>query len=124
MTGNIVVVGNGMVGQRFVEALQTRDTDRRWQLTVIGEEPRQAYDRVALSSLFDGQRAEDLDVVAGGCYDRSDYSLRLDELVTSIDRQRRTVTTSLGAVLDYDVLVLATGSYPFVPPVPGHDLPG
>ncbi|MDX6257191.1 MAG: nitrite reductase large subunit [Frankiales bacterium] len=113
-----------MVGQRFVEALRAGDLDRRWQVTVLGEERRQAYDRVALSSYFDGATGEDLDVVAEGCYDEAGYALHLDEAVTGVDRAARIVTTSAGRVIAYDALVLATGSYPFVPPVPGRDLPG
>jgi nitrite reductase (NADH) large subunit len=120
----VVVVGNGMVGQRAVEALRERDTQRGWRVTVLSEEPRRAYDRVALSSYFDGVDAADLDVVADGCNDLEGYALHLDEAVTSIDRSAKTVATSQGRVISYDALVLATGSYPFVPPVPGRDLPG
>ncbi len=121
---DVVVVGNGMVGQRFVEALRARDVERRWRVTVIAEEGRRAYDRVNLSSLFDGRSAADLDVVAEGCYGADGYTLHLSEAVTAVDRERRTVTTATGREVGYDVLVLATGSYPFVPPVPGRDLPG
>jgi nitrite reductase (NADH) large subunit len=121
---HLVVVGNGMVGQYFVEALQGGDTGGYWQVTVLGEEPRQAYDRVGLSSLFDGHTAEDLDVVTPGCYEHPNYQLHLSETAVGIDRDDRTVTTSQGRTIDYDALVLATGSYPFVPPVPGHDLEG
>ena len=120
---HVVVVGNGMVGQRFVELLADNDLERRWRITVLGEEPRQAYDRVALSALFDGKSAEDLDVVAPGCYDDDAYNLKLNEQVVAIDRGRRRVTTALGNSYHYDALVLATGSYPFVPPVPGRELP-
>jgi nitrite reductase (NADH) large subunit len=123
-SGHVIVVGNGMVGQRFVEDLAAADVGGAWRVTVLGEEPRQAYDRVALSSFFDGRSEADLDVVTPGCYDRASYQLLLNELAVDIDRDARTVRTSSGRVLDYDVLVLATGSYPFVPPVPGHDLPG
>jgi nitrite reductase (NADH) large subunit len=120
----VVVVGNGMVGQRLVEALQERDRQRAWRVTVLSEEPRRAYDRVALSSYFDGVDAADLDLVAEGCYDVDGYALHLDEAATSIDRAARSVTTNRGRVIGYDVLVLATGSYPFVPPIPGRDTPG
>jgi nitrite reductase (NADH) large subunit len=120
----LVVVGNGMVGQRLVEVLRGRDTERSWQVTVLSEEPRQAYDRVALSSYFDGVSAAELDVVAPGCYDGAHYALHLDESAESIDRAARTLTTTRGRTLPYDALVLATGSYPFVPPVPGRELPG
>lgn len=122
--GRLVVIGNGMVGQRFVEALRERDVDRRWQVTVFGEESRRAYDRVALSSYFDGATAADLDLVPDGCYDDRDYALRLGETVVALDRAARTVTTDAGRTVGYDALVLATGSAPFVPPVPGADLPG
>jgi nitrite reductase (NADH) large subunit len=124
MQQKVVVVGNGMVGQRFVEALAETDLDRRWHVTVLGEEPRRAYDRVALSSYFGGKSAHDLDLVSDGVYDDPSYVLRLAETVTSIDRVARTVTTSRGTTVGYDRLILATGSSPFVPPVPGHDLPG
>jgi len=120
----VVVVGNGMVGQRFVETLQRRDTEGRFAITVLGEEPRRAYDRVALSSYFEGVSAEELDVVASGTYDGPHATLHVDEPVVAIDRAGRTVTTGRGRVIDYDHLVLATGSYPFVPPVPGKDQPG
>jgi nitrite reductase (NADH) large subunit len=122
--GELVVVGNGMVGQRFVEALRERDTQRGWRVTVLAEEGRPAYDRVNLSSLFDGCSAEDLNVVADGCYDDGHYSLHLDDAVAAIDRAARTVTTVRGRTVSYEALVLATGSAPFVPPVPGKDRPG
>jgi len=121
---HLVVVGNGMVGQRFVEALRDRDAGRSWRVTALSEEPRRAYDRVALSSYFDGVDAAELDVVAEGCYDADNYALHVDEAATGIDRAAHTVTTSRGRRIGYDALVLATGSYPFVPPVPGKDLPG
>ncbi|MGN6607633.1 MAG: nitrite reductase large subunit NirB [Jatrophihabitans sp.] len=120
----LVVVGNGMVGQHLVDILRERDADRRWQVTVVGEEPRRAYDRVALSSWFDGATADDLDLVGERCYAEPGYDLLLDEAVVGIDRAAHTVTTSRGRVLTYDKLVLATGSTPFVPPVPGRDLEG
>jgi nitrite reductase (NADH) large subunit len=113
-----------MVGQRFTEALKELDTQRRWSVTVLSEEPRRAYDRVNLSAYFDGTAAEELDLVPDGCYDADGYELCLGESVTGIDRAAMTITTSGHRTLRYDALVLATGSYPFVPPVPGKDLPG
>jgi len=124
MSDHLIVAGNGMVGQRFVEALRDRDGQRRWRVTVLAEEPRGAYDRVNLSSYFDGTDAADLDLVPEGCYGSGGYELHLGETVTSVDRAARTVTTSRGRIVGYDALVLATGSYPFVPPVPGAGLPG
>ncbi len=122
--GHLVVAGNGMVGQRFVEELRARDPAGLWRVTVLAEEGRRAYDRVALSSYLDGASAADLDIVAPGCYDGPGCELRLGEAVTGIDRAGRAVITSRGDRVGYDALVLATGSVPFVPPVPGAALPG
>ncbi|MQA77938.1 MAG: nitrite reductase large subunit [Streptosporangiales bacterium] len=119
----LVVVGQGMVGHRLVEALRARDTAGRWRITALAEEPRPAYDRVALSSYFDGATEDDLRLEpvpdGDGLFD-----LRLDEPVHDIDRVARTVTTASGATHAYDAVVLATGSRPFVPPVEGADAPG
>ncbi|MEV0268477.1 nitrite reductase large subunit NirB [Hamadaea sp. NPDC050747] len=116
---NLIVVGHGMVGQRFVEALSARDTAGQWRVTVLGEESRPAYDRVRLSAFFDGVSASDL--ALGDLPDGVD--LRLGETVAGIDRARRIVRTDAGEYA-YDKLVLATGSRPFVPPIAGADLPG
>ncbi|NYH55118.1 nitrite reductase (NADH) large subunit [Nocardiopsis arvandica] len=117
----LVVIGNGMVGHRLIEALHDRDSAHRWHITVVGEEPRTAYDRVALSSYFDGATAQDLSL---GQVSGPHVDVHVNERATRIDRAHRTVTTTTGRVLPYDRLVLATGSTPFVPPIPGHDLPG
>ncbi|HZC27025.1 MAG TPA: nitrite reductase large subunit NirB, partial [Actinopolymorphaceae bacterium] len=120
----LVVVGNGMVGQRLVEALRTRDESGRWRVTVLAEEDWPAYDRVGLSSYFSGTSPDELSLVPEGFYDDDPaVTLRLGEPALSIDRDRRVVATA-EATYPYDALVLATGSYAFVPPVPGHDLPG
>ncbi|RIV38658.1 nitrite reductase large subunit NirB [Micromonospora radicis] len=117
--GSVVVIGNGMVGQRFVDALRSRDPDGRWRVTVLAEENRPAYDRVRLSAYFDGVSADELNLHTP--YDG--VRLRLGEPVTGVDRVRRLVTTAAGEY-PYDVLVLATGSSAFVPPVDGATLPG
>ena len=116
----LVVVGHGMVGHRFLECLAQAG---RYQVTVLCEEARPAYDRVQLTSYFSGVSAEQLSMVAEGHFENSGQVLRLNEAAVSIDRSARTVTTSRGDVLPYDVLVLATGSYPFVPPLPGKERP-
>ncbi|WP_101784625.1 nitrite reductase large subunit NirB [Nonomuraea indica] len=109
---NVVVVGFGPAAHRFVETLTERGFGGR--ITVIGEEPRPAYDRVALTSYLTGKSLEDL------TYPVPDGVVtRLNTRVTVIDREARVVTTADGAAEPYDVLVLATGSAPFVPPVPG-----
>ncbi|MGW6495330.1 nitrite reductase large subunit NirB [Nonomuraea angiospora] len=110
----IVVVGYGPTAHRLVETLVDKGFDGR--ITVIGEEPRPAYDRVALTSYLSGTTVEDLTyaVPAG-------VVTRLSSRVTGIDREAREVTLADGATEPYDVLVLATGSAPFVPPVPGAE---
>ena len=124
----LVVAGHGMVGHRLVEELVAagaiEDGPEAWEVTVVGEETRPAYDRVALSSAFSGAGEDQLTLVADGFFDAPGLSLVLDEVVTSVDRESRTATTTTGRVLAYDHLVLATGSRPFVPPLPGRDLPG
>ncbi|HEX6197631.1 MAG TPA: FAD-dependent oxidoreductase, partial [Jiangellaceae bacterium] len=121
--GRLVVVGNGPVGQRLVESVRKLDNDRRWSITVFGEEPRPAYDRVALTSYLTGATADELNLVPDGCYDEH-CVLHLDDPVIAVDRDGKTVTSAAGRVVGYDALVLATGSDPFVPPIPGADLPG
>src|SRR5215211_7724732 len=118
----VVVIGNGMVGQRFLEKLVARDESH--EITVLCEEPRAAYDRVQLTSFFSGKSAEDLSLVAENFFERNDISLHLNDKAVAIDRSARCVTTSQGQTISYDQLVLATGSYPFVPPIPGRDRPG
>ncbi|WP_304940846.1 nitrite reductase large subunit NirB [Pseudonocardia sp. DSM 110487] len=117
----LVVVGNGMVGHRLVQAMRDRDTAGAWRITVLGQETRPAYDRVALSSYVDGKTAEELTLpeVADPL-----VRLHLGDAAVKLDRDARVVHTESGRELPYDALVLATGSVPFVPPVPGRDLPG
>ncbi len=121
---HVVVVGHGMVGQRFVEALHAVDVGNAWRVTVLGEERHPAYDRVALSTYVEGRTAEELSVVPDGFFDGERLALNVDDAVLSIDRETQSVRTARGAVYGYDALVLATGSRAFVPPIPGHDLPG
>src|SRR5262249_992595 len=119
-----IVVGNGMVGQRFCERLRARDTARRFDIVCFGEEPRPAYDRVHLTDCFAGKIADDLALAPQDWYAANDVTLHLGERVVAIDRAERIVTTAAGRRVPYDVLVLATGSAPFVPPLRGVDLPG
>jgi nitrite reductase (NADH) large subunit len=118
----LVVVGHGMVAQRFLEALLERTN--AFDITVLGEEPRAAYDRVQLTSFFSGKSANDLSVVPKDFMAKHGVVLRTSVRAASIDREARRVTLADGETLAYDTLVLATGSYPFVPPVPGRDQPG
>ena len=118
----IIVVGHGMVGHKFLEELEEQGLAQA-EVTVLCEEPRPAYDRVHLSEFFSGKTADDLSLVAPGFFARSGFSLRLAARAAAIERRNNTVTTLDGEVLPYDKLVLATGSSPFVPPVPGRDRP-
>ena len=118
----IVVVGHGMVGHKFLESLAESGLPGA-QVTVLCEEPRPAYDRVHLSEYFSGKTAEDLSLVEPGFFDRTGFDLRLASRAASIDRRLKTVTTVDGETLAYDKLVLATGSNPFVPPIPGRERP-
>ncbi|MFD7453343.1 nitrite reductase large subunit NirB [Kitasatospora sp. NPDC059827] len=121
---DLVLVGHGMVGQRFLEAWSEQPAARGWRVTVLAEEPRPAYDRVHLSALFSGSAPEDLALCPPGFLADHGIDLRLGDPVTAIDRAARLVRTRSGSELRYDALVLATGSVPFVPPVPGTDAPG
>ncbi|SFQ66399.1 nitrite reductase large subunit NirB [Amycolatopsis rubida] len=120
----VVVAGHGMVAHRFVEALRAADAAGEWRVVVFGEESRPAYDRVALTSYVDSWDPAALALPGSDYADDDTVDLRLGEVVVSVDREARTVTTASGHVEPYDSLVLATGSRPFVPPVPGRDLPG
>jgi nitrite reductase (NADH) large subunit len=111
----LVIIGNGMVGHRLVETIRAHDTGHRYEILVLAEERRSAYDRVRLSGWFDGEPL-DLATVDG-------VEVRLGEPAIALDPAARKVATAAGTYA-YDTLVLATGSYPFVPPVPGNDLAG
>ncbi|HEX5658118.1 MAG TPA: FAD-dependent oxidoreductase, partial [Polyangiales bacterium] len=117
----VVVVGNGLVGHRFVEELRERDPERTMQITVVGEEPRFAYDRVHLSAYFEGTPAAELAVASRERYQELGVETILGDRVEKIDRVSRVVTTGAGFKLHYDMLVLATGSKAFVPPLQNVD---
>src|SRR6185369_7863697 len=122
-TRNVVVVGHGMVGHRFVEALRSRDTAGTWRVTVLAEESDAAYDRVGLTGYTEHWDRARLGLPGNHFCDDELVELRLGRPVVRIDRAAKSVFTADGRRIGYDALVLATGSYAFVPPVPGHDLP-
>ena len=119
----LVVVGNGMVGHKLLEQL-VANADAAFDVVVLCEEPRPAYDRVHLSEFFSGKTAEQLSLVEEGFFERSQITLKLGAKAVAIDREQKQVELANGETLAYDVLVLATGSYPFVPPIPGKDREG
>ena len=116
----LIVVGNGMVGHHLVEQLLAAGALDHYEIHVFGEERQRAYDRVHLSEYFAGRDAESLAMSEAGLYAVPGLVLHLGCAVTAIDREQREVLTPEGA-FGYDRLVLATGSYPFVPPIEGAE---
>ena len=123
MKQTIVVIGNGMVGQHFLTGLAASPAKADYEVITFCEEPRAAYDRVHLSEFFSGKTAKDLSLVEDGFFADNGITIHLGDKAVAIDRELKTVTSAKGIIVPYDKLVLATGSYPFVPPVPGHDRP-
>ena len=120
----VVVVGGGMVAHRLVEALRSRDTGVNYRVTVLAEEPRLPYDRVALTSYFSGRDPHDLSLGDPELWDDPAVTLRKGVQVTEVDTAGKTVKTARGEEIGYDELVLATGSSAFVPPVKNSDAQG
>lgn len=109
-----------MVGHHLVEQLIERGATEHYRITVFGEERHRAYDRVHLSEYFAGRDAQSLALCDADFYAEHGIELRLAEEVTAIDRDASEVITERGRY-PYARLVLATGSFPFVPPIPGHE---
>ncbi|KJD36580.1 nitrite reductase [Tamlana sedimentorum] len=120
----IIVVGNGMVGYKFCEKFVQQATDDTFKLTVFGEEPRPAYDRVHLSEYFENQDAKALEMAPAEWYVENGIHLVTNERVVDIHRDSKTITTSKDRTFTYDYLILATGSSPFVPPIKGVEKKG
>lgn len=120
----IVVIGNGMVGYKFCEKLRAKATGENFEITVFGEEPWPAYDRVHLSAYFSGSTADDLIMAPRSWYEENDIDLHTNEMIVKIDREAKKVISHTGHDYDYDKLVLATGSAAFVPPIDGVDKKG
>ncbi|WP_343738897.1 FAD-dependent oxidoreductase, partial [Achromobacter sp.] len=116
----LIVIGNGMVGHHCVEQLIARGALERYRITIFGEETRRAYDRVHLSEYLNGRDAESMALGEASLYEQDGVTLRLGEPVLDIDSHAREVITANGRFA-YDKLVLATGSYPFVPPIAGAE---
>ncbi len=120
-TQRIVVVGNGMVGHKFIDSVIAAN-DESAQIITFSEESRLAYDRVQLTSYFDDDKgAEHLALTDETYYQNHGINYVLNDKVVSIDTDQKQVTTESGRQESYDKLVLATGSFPFVPPIAGND---
>jgi nitrite reductase (NADH) large subunit len=121
---HLIVIGNGMAGCRAVEEILARDSEK-YRITIFGAEPRVNYNRIMLSPLLAGEKAfEDIVINDQTWYDNNSITLVSGDPVVAIDRRIQTVTARSGRTEAYDKLILATGSDPFIIPVPGHDKQG
>ncbi|KAA1248142.1 nitrite reductase large subunit NirB [Aquimarina sp. RZ0] len=120
----VIVIGNGMVGYKFCEKFAATEKFSEYKLTVFGEEPRRAYDRVHLSEFYAGKTAEDLSMSSANWYEENNIELHTSEMITEINRVQKTVANHRGDIYQYDYLIFATGSSAFVPPIQGVDKEG
>lgn len=120
----VVVIGNGMVGLRFCEKLVEFDLQHEYRVVTFCEEPRAAYDRVGLTSFFAHRDAEKLMLAKLDWYQSHGVELHIGDRAETIQRDRQVVKSAKGLEVYYDHLVLATGSIPFVPPLPGVEKQG
>lgn len=119
----LVIIGNGMAPGRMLEHLF--DLTDAYEVTIFNAEPRVNYDRIMLSPVLSGEKSyADIIIHGEGWYEEHGITLHKGEKVVTIDRVERKVTSDKGTVVSYDKLVIATGSNPFIIPVPGHTLPG
>ncbi len=124
MTEKLVIIGNGMAPGRMLEHL-FEEAPARYQVTIFNAEPRVNYDRIMLSPVLSGEKGFDEIIIHGdGWYIKNGIVLYKGHKVVAIDRAAKTVTSDGGVTESYDKLVIATGSVPFIIPVPGHNLPG
>jgi nitrite reductase (NADH) large subunit len=120
----LVIIGNGMAPGRMLEHLFEAGPGR-YAVTIFNAEPRVNYDRIMLSPVLSGEKSyEEIIIHGDGWYIKNGVTLYKGHKIVAIDREARTVTSDRGVTERYDRLVIATGSQPFIIPVPGHDLPG
>ncbi|MCF6204619.1 MAG: nitrite reductase large subunit NirB [Methylococcaceae bacterium] len=117
----LVVIGNGMVGHNFLVNLMASENKGLYEVITFCEEPRAAYDRLHLTDFFAGKSAADLTMVEDGFFENNGITIHIGDKATAVNLQQKTVTSKKGLTISYDKLVMATGSYAFVPPIPGHD---
>ncbi|MEM9079281.1 MAG: FAD-dependent oxidoreductase [Verrucomicrobiota bacterium] len=119
----LVVIGNGMVSCKLCQLLVDAGLNKRLEITIIGRETLPAYDRINLSKFVDSKNADQLILKNQSWYEEHGIQLLLGTEVSSVEQSLKTVRLSNGQSLNYDLLVFATGSRPFVPPIEGSDLP-
>ncbi|WP_114193043.1 nitrite reductase large subunit NirB [Edaphovirga cremea] len=117
----LAIIGNGMVGHRFIEDLLDKAEKDQFDITVFCEEPRIAYDRVHLSSYFSHHTAEELSLVREGYYQKHGVKVLIGERAITINRVEKVIHSNTGRTVYYDKLIMATGSYPWIPPIKGAD---
>lgn len=117
----LAIIGNGMVGHRYIEELVDKADMENYEVTVFCEEPRKAYDRVHLSSYFSHHTAEELSLVKEGFYEKHGIKVLIGERAITINRAQKIIHSSTGREVQYDKLIMATGSYPWVPPIKGNE---
>ncbi|MGB2539073.1 nitrite reductase large subunit NirB [Hafnia paralvei] len=117
----LAIIGNGMVGHRFIEELLEKAEPNQFEITVFCEEPRVAYDRVHLSSYFSHHTAEELSLIREGFYQKHNVNVLVGERAITINRNEKIIYSNSGRTIHYDKLIMATGSYPWVPPIKGSE---
>ena len=117
----LVVIGNGMVGHRFIEEFVDKGGLANFDVVVFCEEPRVAYDRVHLSSYFSHHTADELSLVKEDYYQKHNIQIFIGERALTINRAQKVIHSQTGRIVNYDKLVMATGSYPWVPEIKGNN---
>jgi nitrite reductase (NADH) large subunit len=124
MTQKLVIIGNGMAPGRMLEHL-LETAPGAYSITIFNAEPRVNYDRIMLSPVLSGEKTfEEIIIHGDGWYIQNNITLYKGHKIIAIDRVAKTVTSDQGVSEPYDKLVIATGSNPFIIPVPGANLPG
>jgi len=124
MTEKLVIIGNGMAPGRMLEHL-FETAANRYEITIFNAEPRVNYDRIMLSPVLSGEKSYEQIIIHGdGWYIKNGITLYKGHKIVAIDRDAKTVASDHGVVAPYDKLIIATGSVPFILPVPGNNLAG
>ena len=124
MTEKLVIIGNGMAPGRMLEHLLEK-APGRYEVTIFNAEPRVNYDRIMLSPVLSGEKDYEQIIIHGdGWYIKHGITLYKGHRIVAIDRDAKTVTSDHGVTESYDRPVIATGSVPFIIPVPGNDMRG